>query len=471
MWQKYVTRRLAVQVAQAWNFGWGKIMKEELGVCLMNTLVFRDHKKTEYYVDRNEFKNYIRGLQNLLDDKLFINNFLNKARFHLEKILKQTKKDFSKLDFSILTNKELLCIYENKILPNINNFYIWMWTVFNIGQPLANKIKFELKKKLDNQNEINKYLLMLSSPLEPNDVMKERIDLLIIALESKNKDKDIVVHTKKYQHIPMFDFDHDPYTKNYFINELKSINNAENELAEIKNLYKERKKYFRQAINNLNPNKKFINLINFLKECVILRDYRDMLRQKYNLELRKFYKEVAKRLDLNIEQVATLTNKEIIKCLKNKSKFSIKEVKRREEAYLLIQKTDNISIYSGNKAKEKALKELKIKTLARRKTITGRVGSIGKTTGCVKIVLTNKDLSKVKEGDVLVSAMTRQDFITAIRRSSAIITDEGGITCHAAIIARELKKPCIIGTKIATKVLKDGDKVLVDADKGIVKKL
>ena len=58
--------------------------------------------------------------------------------------------------------------------------------------------------------------------------------------------------------------------------------------------------------------------------------------------------------------------------------------------------------------------------------------------------------------------------MSALTRCGAIVTNEGGLTCHAAIIARELKKPCVIGTKIATKVLKDGDLVEVDANKGIV---
>ena len=56
-----------------------------------------------------------------------------------------------------------------------------------------------------------------------------------------------------------------------------------------------------------------------------------------------------------------------------------------------------------------------------------------------------------------------------MKRAIAFVTDEGGITCHAAIIAREMKKPCIIGTKVATKILKDGDMVEVDANKGTVK--
>ena len=67
--------------------------------------------------------------------------------------------------------------------------------------------------------------------------------------------------------------------------------------------------------------------------------------------------------------------------------------------------------------------------------------------------------------------MTRPDFMPLMRKAKAVITDEGGITCHAAIVSRELGIPCIIGTKIATKVLKDGDMVEVDANKGIVRKI
>ena len=67
--------------------------------------------------------------------------------------------------------------------------------------------------------------------------------------------------------------------------------------------------------------------------------------------------------------------------------------------------------------------------------------------------------------------MTSPEFISAMRNAAAIITDEGGITCHAAIVSRELEIPCLIGTKNATKILKDGDMVEVDTFKGIVRKL
>ncbi len=78
-------------------------------------------------------------------------------------------------------------------------------------------------------------------------------------------------------------------------------------------------------------------------------------------------------------------------------------------------------------------------------------------------------MNKVNKEDILVAPMTFPSFILAMEKASAFITDEGGILCHAAIVAREMNKPCIIGTKIATKVLRDGDLVEVDADKGVVK--
>ena len=82
-----------------------------------------------------------------------------------------------------------------------------------------------------------------------------------------------------------------------------------------------------------------------------------------------------------------------------------------------------------------------------------------------------KDVRKFVSGRILVALMTSPDYIVAIKKAKAIITDDGGITSHAAIVARELKKPCIVGTKFASKVLHDGDLVEVDAEQGIVKKI
>jgi len=83
--------------------------------------------------------------------------------------------------------------------------------------------------------------------------------------------------------------------------------------------------------------------------------------------------------------------------------------------------------------------------------------------------VSKKDMKKIVKGDILVTEMTSPDMVPAMKKSAAIITDVGGLLCHAAIVSRELKKPCIIGTKNATKILKDGDLVEVDANQGIVR--
>lgn len=103
--------------------------------------------------------------------------------------------------------------------------------------------------------------------------------------------------------------------------------------------------------------------------------------------------------------------------------------------------------------------------------IKGRSAFKGVVTGRVRVVTRKIHVPDVQEGEILVSTMTTPDFIEAMKKSAAFVTDEGGITCHAAIIAREMKKPCVIGTKIGSKVLKTGDMVEVDAGKGVVRKV
>ncbi|MEK6954821.1 MAG: PEP-utilizing enzyme [Candidatus Micrarchaeota archaeon] len=95
----------------------------------------------------------------------------------------------------------------------------------------------------------------------------------------------------------------------------------------------------------------------------------------------------------------------------------------------------------------------------------------GKVSGKVSKLFAIDEIPKFKPGSVLVTPMTIPDFLPAMKKACAIVTDEGGITCHAAIVARELKIPCIIGTRNATKLLDDGDLAEVDSHTGEVKKI
>lgn len=102
---------------------------------------------------------------------------------------------------------------------------------------------------------------------------------------------------------------------------------------------------------------------------------------------------------------------------------------------------------------------------------SGIVACSGIARGRARIISHSTDLAKIRPGDIFVAKYTFPTFTPAMLKSKAIVTDEGGLTSHAAVIAREYSKPCIVGTKIATQVLKDGDLVEVDANTGIVRKL
>lgn len=146
----------------------------------------------------------------------------------------------------------------------------------------------------------------------------------------------------------------------------------------------------------------------------------------------------------------------------------IKELEKRKQGYIYFE--DKLYADSTLEQLEK-MAGIKIirQNLSNDGLLKGRMAMPGKAKGKVKIVLDCQEMSKVKKGDILVAPMTTPDYLMAMRKASAFVTDEGGLTCHAAIVAREIGKPCLIGTKTATRVLKDGDLVEVDAEKGRVK--
>ena len=100
--------------------------------------------------------------------------------------------------------------------------------------------------------------------------------------------------------------------------------------------------------------------------------------------------------------------------------------------------------------------------------VSGLGAAPGVATGIVRIITSGRDLDKVKQGDIMVTKMTMPDMVPGMKRAGAIVTDEGGMACHAAIVSRELGCPAVVGTKKATSVLKDGMEITVDGSKGLV---
>ena len=130
---------------------------------------------------------------------------------------------------------------------------------------------------------------------------------------------------------------------------------------------------------------------------------------------------------------------------------------------LYILQSRPITTLKGEKEMEKSVDNTQLKALVR-----GLAASPGIGRGKVKYIKDISEIERVQDGDVLVTVMTNPDMVPAMRRASAVVTEEGGRTCHAAIVSRELGIPCIVGAKDATKILKDGMEITVDAKRGVV---
>ncbi len=147
---------------------------------------------------------------------------------------------------------------------------------------------------------------------------------------------------------------------------------------------------------------------------------------------------------------------------------------RKKLCYMNQWPGNRVEIYTGDAAREAirnkglSLSDAKVSDVHEVKGVAAFHGNV---SGKVCVVHTRADMAKFADGDIIVASMTDPSYLPIMKRATAFVTDEGGMLCHAAIVARELKKPCVIGTKIATDVFKDGDMVEVDAEKGIVKKI
>lgn len=208
-----------------------------------------------------------------------------------------------------------------------------------------------------------------------------------------------------------------------------------------------------------------------VRTMVYIKDMRDEYRRKGVFASLSLFEAMANVLGVSRAEFAFCTEAEILSALSKKNALPSKaEIARRRSGFLMYRKAGKMVVSSDPTAIATYIAKHFAKATATIE-LKGTVASHGQVKGRVAIVRGIKDLSKVKRGDVMIAVTTHPDFVPAMQRAAAIVTDEGGLTSHAAIVSREMKKPCIVGTKVATQVLKDGDRVEVDAEAGIVRKI
>ena len=210
-------------------------------------------------------------------------------------------------------------------------------------------------------------------------------------------------------------------------------------------------------------------LFRAIRSVVFTKMYRKDAATFSLYAMEKCLKELAKRAGITLKQARYCVVEEIAEILKgNADKNALHE---RSEFCIYSTVGEKPEIFAGTEAKEYLKKYVREEKIEDVKELNGMCACVGYAKGKVRIINKPEDMKKMEKGGILVSIATTPEIVPAMKKAAAIVSDIGGITSHAAIVSRELNVPCVVGTKIATKVLKDGDLVEVDADNGIVRKI
>jgi len=381
----------------------------ELDACL--------HERAHWYFPRKAMDKCAEELINWVDSGHSVFEITKRCeRFH-----KENKKILKNLDKSKISDKEKLAKIEE--IMTIVMTYIWI--THPMEEAFTKRIKHIMKDKI-SEEEIDKFMGDISIPIKKTAY--EKMEEAMKAGVSSDKIAKDYGWIKVRSNLSI-----DGFTTQEIEEQREKLTINEKDKTEIK-VPKELNKFIKQV-----------------KELVWFRTFRTDVFFEFFYLSRPILSRIAKSYKLNLEDIRDYSFGDLISG--NLNKYP--------------EETTSFANYKGNFAyfNKPILPEETITD----KTLKGVVAFKGKIQGRVQIVNSAHDVPKVQEGDILVATMTFPSYIMAMKKASAFVTNEGGITCHASIVAREMKKPCIVGTKIATKVLKNGMLIEVDADKGIVK--
>ncbi len=422
-----------------------------------------------------------------------------------------------------LSNK-MLWKYFEKYFHLHTKYYQWCWipvAVDMFHSNLTDRLKRYLRSIGVLDDKLNEFLVLLTQPRTKSLIQIEQEDLLKIAIKvqkdkyhrnlflslwEKFREQDVAkygykTHSSEYE--DLFEenvnaikdkikyrvykqiqkhYEKYFYVAHMWVGQVSSFEfylkelvrlvasgaNLENKLKQEQKKQQRTLKDRQKLIKKLNIKGSWLTIFDGFGDFMVTKIYRRFAQIFAVYKMEYLYKELGRRLKLDLMEArfmlpaeikrALMRNQADRKCLKSRKRFCVYYVEKGYER-----------IFVGEKAKALAkTTETKVTSSIE---ITGQTGCVGKAVGVVKKIFRPEDMGKMKKGDILVSIATDPDIVPAMKKAAAIVTEQGGVTSHAAIVSREMNIPCVIGTKIATKVLNDGDKVEVDANKGIVRKL
>lgn len=462
-------------------------------ICYMAFLSYVDSRKVHkadfapvfwYMAPGNTSFYQIIAHENLLAATKNVYNEYLKNKKSLDKLIGEHKKITKEIDNLWRDYKSSKISLKEAYKKSLKAARIW-WRYAAIGEDKGEIINTEIipcfaKRHNLNINKARDIFPILAHPKEQTVFNLERISFLKICLlyskqpDIKELDKLITAYLKNFFWIKS------DWCKIKNLSEKDLIEAAKKELslsplAEIKKEIKEINDNFKEIYQKQKILKKKLKLskrdatdIKFARTIISWIDYRKAGMMRHLYYICALMEDISKALPFEYTNLSYYNPDELEALLFKKIKLSGKIIQKRKPGAFVVfnnRKQDYFFGNAGEKLFNIATHTDELKFL--KGTIACK-GKNKKVIGKASIVKNPLDANFEKD-DILVASMTRVEFLPCMRKAKAIITNEGGIACHAAIVSRELGIPCIIGTKSATQVLKDGDMVEMDMDNGEIK--
>ena len=472
-----------------------------LGVSRVILGIVSHQNKIEYFCDLVSWQKCHDELKNkVLADYHYIEKLIDDFIEHGQKMNIWTENNFLNADLKNLSNKELIFRLKKFVDLQSTEYAIGVAPVildFQGFSFIENNLEKILKEKVSTL-EHNEYYKIFTQPIHNSFAQDQEEDLLLLSanyysdkqwqtdIKNKTKEeiktlypkfyKELLKHTQKYCWVyyvyagPAFvEQDFLNFIKDYLIRGIDPSKQL-SELIERKKQFESTKQHY---LDILKPTEFERAILNLTGKVVWAKPRRKDFQSRSYYHFEKLHREIGRRLFLSLSQVRSCTVEMLVDGLKS-GKVDVAKANDIFAFHICMPDTEEtVAVFTGKEAEnfykniKKSHQTLNIKNI---KEIKGTCACPGKAKGIVRIINQAIDIEKMQYGDILVSLATTPSIVSAMKKAAAIITDEGGLTCHASIVSRELNIPCVIGTKFATQVLKDGDVVEVDAEKGIIKK-
>jgi phosphoenolpyruvate synthase/pyruvate phosphate dikinase len=459
---------------------------------------FFENGKADWYILMDDIKRVANIIINLSKKNPNISKKFIKLWEKDRKLFYKTCLLVDKTDLSKLSNSELIKLHDNfaEITLDMNSSSSLI-DGFALGtdELIAKQIQTAFESSsIKGKMRFTEVFSILTAPVHLSFIVDAEIELLRLALLIQKNDFASIflnesipairekisgtkIKTLLMQHQKKYFWTINNYvsdvvlSEEYFIEELKKILSLnidlQEEIKKIISTPKVSKIKKKKLLKQLKLSKDLRTLLTISEDFTYWQDERKKSTFWVTHYFSLILSEIAKRTGINLENLKYLSCREL-------SKIFISPI---DESELIARKKGVVYYWDKNgvdalhsKDAEMVKEAILVKTdFSDVNDFRGLTASLGKVVGPVKVIKSATEINRVNQGDVLVAVMTRPDYVPAMKKASAIVTDEGGITCHAAIVSREIGIPCIIGTKIATKVLKDGMMVEVNANHGWVK--